>query len=79
MYCSLLGNKLQSFGVVSTTTGRRTVLLRKVLYGMATSALLALLPGMAVAQNSTTQSVDPSRQVAQLRQKYEGLTPQQIL
>jgi hypothetical protein len=53
-------------------------LLRKVLYGVAASALLALLPGMAVAQNITAQPVDPPQQVAQLRQKYEGLTPQQI-
>jgi hypothetical protein len=54
------------------------MLLRKVLYGMAASALLALLPAVAVAQNSTAQPVDPPQQVAQLRQKYEGLTPQQI-
>ena len=53
-------------------------MLRKVLYGIAASALLALLPGMAIAQNSTAQPVDPSRQVAQLRQQFEGLTPQQI-
>ena len=53
-------------------------MLRKVLYGIAASALLALLPGMAIAQNSTAQPVDPSQQVAQLRQQFEGLTPQQI-
>jgi hypothetical protein len=53
-------------------------LLRKVLYGIAASALLALLPGMAIAQNSTAQPVNPSGQVAQLRQQFEGLTPQQI-
>jgi hypothetical protein len=53
-------------------------LLRKVLYAIAASVLLALLPGMAVAQNSTAQPVDPPEQVAQLRQEYEGLTPQQI-
>src|ERR687898_438056 len=45
---------------------------------MATSALLTLLPVVAVAQNSTAQPVDPPQQVAQLRQQYEGLTPQQI-
>ena len=53
-------------------------MLRKVLYAIAASILLALLPGMAVAQNSTAQPVDPPEQVAQLRQEYEGLTPQQI-
>ena len=63
----------------TTTTGRRTALLRKVLYGIAASALLlALLPGMAVAHNNTAQPVDPPRQVAQLRQQFEGLTTQQI-
>ena len=45
---------------------------------MAASAVLALLPGMALAQSSTAQPVDPPQQVAQLRQQYEGLTPQQI-
>ena len=72
------GSKLQPFRAVSIITGRRPKLLRKVLYGMAASALLALLPAVAVAQNSTAQPVDPPQQVAQLRQKYEGLTPQQI-
>jgi hypothetical protein len=33
---------------------------------------------MAAAQNSTAQPVEPPQQVAQLRQQYEGLTPQQI-
>jgi hypothetical protein len=45
---------------------------------MAASAVLALLPAMAIAQTSTAQPVDPPPQVAQLRQQYEGLTPQQI-
>ena len=53
-------------------------MLRNVLYVIAASALLALLPGMAVAQNSTAQPVDPPPQVAQLRQQFEGLTTQQI-
>jgi hypothetical protein len=53
-------------------------MLRKVLYGIAASALLALLPGMAIAQNSTAQPVDPSQQVAQLRQQFEGLTAEQV-
>jgi hypothetical protein len=39
---------------------------------------LALLPGIAVAQTSTSQSVDPPQQVAQLRQQFEGLTPEQV-
>ena len=45
---------------------------------MAASAVLVLLPAMAIAQSSTAQPVDPPQQVAQLRQQYEGLTPQQI-
>src|SRR5918997_2316134 len=45
---------------------------------MVASAMLALLPGTAIAQNSTAEPVDPPEQVAQLRQEYEGLTPQQI-
>ena len=53
-------------------------MLRKGLYAMAASAMLALLPGTAIAQNSTAEPVDPPEQVAQLRQEYEGLTPQQI-
>ena len=54
-------------------------MLRKVLYGIAASAALALLPGIAMAQSSTNaQPVDPPQQVAQLRQQYEGFTPQQI-
>jgi hypothetical protein len=53
-------------------------LLRKVLWGVAASAVLALLPSMAIAQSSASQPVDPPYQVAQLRQQYEGLTPEQI-
>jgi hypothetical protein len=53
-------------------------LLRKGMYVMAASAVLALLCGTAVAQTNTSQPVDPPEQVAQLRQEYEGLTPQQI-
>ena len=52
--------------------------MRKVLCGLAASAVLALPPGMAIAQGSNAQPVDPPQQVAQLRQKFEGLTPQQI-
>jgi hypothetical protein len=39
---------------------------------------MLLLSGMAIAQGSTAQPVDPPQQVAQLRQQFEGLTPQQI-
>ena len=53
-------------------------MLRKVLYGIAASAALALLPGITMAQSSAAQPVDPPQQVAQLRQQYEGFTPQQI-
>jgi hypothetical protein len=53
-------------------------MLRKVLYGMVASAVLALLPGIALAQGNTAQPVDPPQQVAQLRQQFEGLTPQQV-
>ena len=54
-------------------------MLRKVLYGMAASALvLALVPAMAIAQTSAPQAVDPPQQVAQLRQQFEGLTTEQI-
>ena len=52
---------------------RKTTLL---LSAMVMSVLL--LPGMAIAQGSTAQPVDPPQQVAQLREQYEGLTPQQI-
>ena len=53
-------------------------MLRKVLYGIVASAVLALLPGIALAQGNTAQPVDPPQQVAQLRQQFEGLTPQQV-
>ncbi len=52
---------------------RKTTLL---LSAMVMSVLL--LPGMAMAQDSTAQPVDPPQQVAQLREQFEGLTPQQI-
>ncbi len=38
----------------------------------------ALLPSMAIAQSSASQPVDPPQQVAQLRQQYDGLTPEQV-
>jgi hypothetical protein len=53
-------------------------LLRRILGGIAASAVLALLPAVAVAQTSTSQPVDPPQQVAQLRQQYDGLTPEQV-
>jgi hypothetical protein len=52
--------------------------LRKALWGVAASAVLALLPSMAIAQSSASQPVDPPQQVAQLRQQYDGLTPEQV-
>ena len=53
-------------------------MLRKILWGIAASTVLTLLPGMAIAQSSTAQLVDPPQQVNQLRQQFEGLTPEQI-
>ena len=52
--------------------------MRKGLFVMAASAVLALLCGAAVAQTSASEPVDPPEQVAQLRQEYEALTPQKI-
>jgi hypothetical protein len=62
----------------ATSKGRQTKLLRKILCGIAAGAVLALLPGMAIAQSSASQPVDPPQQVAQLRQQYEELTQEQI-
>ena len=53
-------------------------MLRKGLHVMATCAVLALLCGTAVAQTDGSRPVDPPEQVAQLREEYKGLTPQQI-
>ncbi len=53
-------------------------MLRKGIYVMAAGAVLALLPGMALARTSAAQPVDPPQQVAELREQFEGLTPQQI-
>jgi hypothetical protein len=55
-------------------------LLRKILCGMAASALvLALIvPATAMAQTGAAQPVDPPPQVVQLRQQFEGLTTRQI-
>lgn len=52
--------------------------MKRIVLVFAVAAVLALLPGTAVAQSSTAQSVDPPQQVAQLRQQFEKLTPEQI-
>ncbi len=52
--------------------------MKRIVLVLAVAAILALLPGTAVAQTSTAQPVDPPPQVAQLRQQYEGLAPDQI-
>jgi len=52
--------------------------MKRIVLVLAVAAVLALLPGTAMAQSSTAQPVDPPPQVAQLRQQYEGLTPEQI-
>ncbi len=59
---------------------RRTLplLSARVLTLLLASVVLALVPGMAIAQGSAAQPVDPPQQVAQLRQKFEGLTPKQV-
>lgn len=42
------------------------------------SMLMVLAPGLATAQGSAAEPVDPPEQVVQLRQQYEELTPEQI-
>jgi hypothetical protein len=61
-------------------TMRRTLLLlsARVLTLLLASVVVALVPGMAMAQGSAAQPVDPPQQVAQLRQKFEALTPKQV-
>jgi hypothetical protein len=51
---------------------------RRIILVLAVATVLALLSGTAVAQSSTAQPVDPPQEVAQLRQQYEGLTPEQV-
>ena len=52
--------------------------MKRIVLGLAVAAVLALLPGTAMAQSSSTaQPVDPPPQVAQLRQQFEGLTLEQ--
>ena len=48
-------------------------MLRKILWVIGAGAVLALLPGVAMAQ-----PVEPPPEFAQLREQYEGLTPQQV-
>jgi hypothetical protein len=50
----------------------------RIILILSVGAALVLLPSTALAQTSTSQPVDPPQQVAQLRQQYEGLTPEQI-
>ncbi len=52
--------------------------MKRIILVLALAAVLALLPGTAVAQTSASQSVDPPPEVAQLRQQFEGLTPEQV-
>jgi hypothetical protein len=53
--------------------------MKRIVLVLAVAAVLALVPATAVAQSSSTaQPVDPPPQVAQLRQQFEGLTPEQI-
>ncbi len=52
--------------------------MRRIILVVAVAAVLALVPGTAVAQTSTAQPVDPPPQVAQLRQQFEGLTLDQV-
>ncbi len=54
--------------------------MKRMVLVLAVASVLALVPGTAVAQSnsSASQPVDPPQQVAQLRQQYEGLTPDQI-
>lgn len=66
------------YSLSSQVIERRTKLLRKVLWGMTAGVVLALVPGMAMAQSSAAQPVDPPQQVAELRQQFEGLTAEEI-
>ena len=50
----------------------------RIISGLVVAAVLALVPSMAIAHSSSSQPVDPPQQVAQLRQQYEGLSPEQI-
>ena len=45
---------------------------------MAAGVMLALLAGAAFAQTAASGPVDPPPEFAQLRQQYEGLTPEEV-
>lgn len=51
---------------------------RRIILVLSVGAALALFPSTALGQPNTSQPVDPPPQVAQLRQQYDGLTPEQI-
>ena len=51
--------------------------MKRIILVVVVAAVLALVPGTAVAQTNTAQPVDPPQQVAQLRQQYEGLSLEQ--
>ena len=52
--------------------------MRRTFSLVSVAAALALLPSIALGQADASQPVDPPQQVAQLRQQYEGLTPEQL-
>ena len=62
----------------ATMETRRLCIVRRIILVLSVGAVLALLPSTALGQTNTSQPVDPPQQVAQLRQQYEGLTPEQI-
>ncbi len=45
---------------------------------VATGVMLALVAGAATAQTAASGPVDPPPEFAQLRQQFEGLTPEQV-
>jgi hypothetical protein len=53
-------------------------MLRRILWMVGASALLALMPGVAVGLTAASGPVDAPPEFAQLRQQYEGLTPEQV-
>jgi hypothetical protein len=66
-------------GLTSPAHTMEVVSMRRIIPLVTVVLVMAvLLPGMALAQSNAAQPVDPPQQVAQLRQQYQGLTPQQI-
>ncbi len=53
-------------------------MLRKFLWMVGASALFALMPAAAMAQTAASGPVDAPPEFSQLRQQYEGLTPEQV-